>query len=450
MVKIITEKLQVNLNMADLDKVHRFGRSINGQPRPIIAKCFSLLVRDRIFQNVKKLVNTGITMREDLPEDVRSQRSNIRSLVLHARQLGHNTNVKGDSAHIDGHVYRHQDLDTLPRELSLAAATTVSTQNTICFQGKHNPLSNFYESQIVNADGHVCNSQFIVGVSDNTSDYYSNFAFQESGKNSQEEMLMVFNIRSIPRNLDCFVSEFNDVMQNNMNVICFTETWFNKDNVDVYKLCNYNGTHVFRTGKKGGGVSIFVRNRINYTRLNEFCYNENYLERVAIHIKVHEMNTAKNIILINMYRPPKAKLEQYMTTLEQMLEGISLRNEYIFIVGDFNIDLLNSGSDIHSTRLINLLLTYDLKPMITCPTRVNKNKDTLLDNIFTNFNEHNRTGVILNNISDHYPIFLSLGSSCGTSQQPKETTVNIWNYNINTISKYSRHIEEIELTLHYS
>ena len=291
----------------------------------------------------------------------------------------------------------------------------------------------------------VRSSQFIEGVSDNTSDYYSNFAFQESCKNSQEEMLMVFNIRSIPRNLDCFVSEFSDVIQNNMNVICFTETWFNKDNVDVYKLCNYNGTHVFRTGKKGGGVSIFVRNSINYTRLNEFCYNENYLESVAIHIKLHEMNTAKNIILINMYRPPKAKLEQYMTTLEQMLEGISLRNEFIFIVGDFNIDLLNSGSDIHSTRLINLLLSYELKPMITCPTRVNKNKDTLLDNIFTNFNEHNRTGVILNNISDHYPIFLSLGTSCGTSQQPKETMVDIWNYNINTISKYSRHIEEIEL-----
>ena len=97
-------------------------------------------------------------MREDLPEDVRSERSDIRSVVLHARQLGHNANAKGDSAHIDGHVYRHQELDTLPRELSLAVAKTVSTQNTICFQGKHNPLSNFYESQIVNADGHVCNN----------------------------------------------------------------------------------------------------------------------------------------------------------------------------------------------------------------------------------------------------------------------------------------------------
>ena len=124
---------------------------------------------------------------------------------------------------------------------------------------------------------------------------------------------------------------------------------------------------MFRTGKKGGGVSIFVRNSINYTRLNEFCYNENYLESVAIHIKSHEMNTAKNIILINMYRPPKAKLEQYMTTLEQMLEGISLRNEFIFIVGDFNIDLLNSRSDIHKTRLINLLLSYELKPMMFSP-----------------------------------------------------------------------------------
>ena len=70
----------------------------------------------------------------------------------------------------------------------------------------------------------VRSSQFIEGVSDNTSDYHSNFAFQESCKNSQEEMLMVFNIRSIPRNLDCFVSEFSDVIQNNMNVICYVIT----------------------------------------------------------------------------------------------------------------------------------------------------------------------------------------------------------------------------------
>ena len=50
---------------------HRYGRSWNGKPRPVIANCFLLAVRDSIMQNAKKLAGTGIFINEDLPEDAR-------------------------------------------------------------------------------------------------------------------------------------------------------------------------------------------------------------------------------------------------------------------------------------------------------------------------------------------------------------------------------------------
>ena len=76
-VRLISEHLQVNVGTADFDKIHRYGRSWNGKPRPVIAKCFPLAVRDSIMQNAKKLTGTGIFINEDLPEDARLQRASI-------------------------------------------------------------------------------------------------------------------------------------------------------------------------------------------------------------------------------------------------------------------------------------------------------------------------------------------------------------------------------------
>ena len=63
--------------------------------------------------------------------------------------------MKGDTVNIDGQSYRHRDLSLLPPELSLAAAKTVSTDTAIGFQGKQQPLSNFYRCQIRGTDGHI-------------------------------------------------------------------------------------------------------------------------------------------------------------------------------------------------------------------------------------------------------------------------------------------------------
>ena len=75
-----------------------------------------------------------------------------------------------------------------------------------------------------------------------------------------------------------------------------------------------------------------------------------------------------------------------------------------YIVGDFNINLLNSET---SANFINLISYYCFRPHISTPTRLNNeaNYTSLIDNIFSNTNNESYSGTICYDISDHLPIY---------------------------------------------
>ena len=158
-----------------------------------------------------------------------------------------------------------------------------------------------------------------------------------------------------------------------------------------------------------------------------------------------EVHSEKNVIVINIYRPPGTKVEQFMVSLEWMLEELSDREEYIYLVGDFNIDVTKYGigTENQSSRLSNLGLSYDFKPVISLPTRLGKNRNTILDNILTNYPGNNQSGVIQTSISDHFPVFVSLHQK-NTPELIREEN-KVWNYNKATITDYCKLIEEIEI-----
>ena len=75
-------------------------------------------------------------------------------------------------------------------------------------------------------------------------------------------------------------------------------------------------------------------------------------------------------------------------------------------MGDFNLDLLNT--DLHSAtnEFINALFSHFLYPLISRPTRLTSYSATLIDNIFTNnISASGDNGLIINDLSDHLPIF---------------------------------------------
>lgn len=54
---------------------------------------------------------------------------------------------------------------------------------------------------------------------------------------------------------------------------------------------------------------------------------------------------------------------------------------------------------------IDVMYSMSMFPTISKPTRITTHSATLIDKIFTNNADSNKSGVLMNGISDHLPVF---------------------------------------------
>ena len=93
--------------------------------------------------------------------------------------------------------------------------------------------------------------------------------------------------------------------------------------------------------------------------------------------------------------------------LQRTLSDPSVANKHVFILGDFNINLLNYDNHTPTRDFISLLLSQHYLPYIIHPTRVSHQSSTIIDHIFSNVcNLDTKSGNILTQIADHFPQFL--------------------------------------------
>ena len=83
-----------------------------------------------------------------------------------------------------------------------------------------------------------------------------------------------------------------------------------------------------------------------------------------------------------------------------------------YIVGDFNINLLQYEHDNKVQHYVDLLNCYDCRHIVTKPTRINQKnikRSSLLEHIYTNDCKYSITpGILVIDTSDHFPIFLEV------------------------------------------
>lgn len=78
-----------------------------------------------------------------------------------------------------------------------------------------------------------------------------------------------------------------------------------------------------------------------------------------------------------------------------------------FILGDFNINLATDNDNSTKYDFLNCLYSTSFFPTINVYTRESKTTNTIIDNVLTNIqNTRFDSGVMLSDISDHYPIVL--------------------------------------------
>lgn len=80
------------------------------------------------------------------------------------------------------------------------------------------------------------------------------------------------------------------------------------------------------------------------------------------------------------------------------LQFISSKEKPCILLGNFNIDMLKSESDL-SAEFLNILYISYLYPLTYKPTRITCSSATLIDNIVTNYFESAiNSGLLLNDI----------------------------------------------------
>ena len=93
--------------------------------------------------------------------------------------------------------------------------------------------------------------------------------------------------------------------------------------------------------------------------------------------------------------------------LTPLLDKASLENKFLFLAGDFNVDLLKANSNKDFADYPDILSSYHFLPHIILPTRVTDISNTIIDNIVFNSVEYNTvSGNLTSSISDHFPQFL--------------------------------------------
>ena len=147
-------------------------------------------------------------------------------------------------------------------------------------------------------------------------------------------------------------------------IIEITETWLHSRSPPFFNINGYSLIRTDRKNGRGGGVAFYLNDKLKFKIRNDISIRDT--ETLFIEI-LNKQN--KNIIVGLIYRPPSNPLDPFFDDLDAYIHILSTENKHIYLMGDFNIDLL-STTQTHGQRLKNLLYTYALHPHIDKPTRI--------------------------------------------------------------------------------
>ena len=238
----------------------------------------------------------------------------------------------------------------------------------------------------------------------------------QSISNEQADFtLLNLNIRSANKNLDQLRNCLKSI-NHNFTIIGLTETQLKDIPHGQLHLQGYKLEYMNRVGRKSGGICLYIRDDIEYKLRPELCKANCNFESCFIEV----INSkCRNIIVGGIYRS-HSPIDNFNTDLEQILQTLSKENKDYYLLGDFNIDLLKDGTDRPTSDFLDLIYSYHLVPTILKPTRITETSATLIDNILTNYNNNMKTGILVTDITDHFPTVFY--KNLNVIKQPKVDT----------------------------
>ena len=243
---------------------------------------------------------------------------------------------------------------------------------------------------------------------------------EQLGINGEFNVLHI-NARSVKNKIDHI---YNFLMNSGVDwsIVCVSETWLNEHTEHLFQMDGFSMYACSRLDGVGGGTAIYVNTRLESNERIDLKNTD--FEACFIEVSLQLQSKKKRVIIGSIYKPPSSNSNVFLEYLEKLLNVLERETCCKILAGDFNFDLNNVKKDKHSVTFSNLLLSYGFLPTISQPTRVDSNSSALLDNIFVNdMSFVAKSGVIIDDMSDHFPIFTSFIFKCYTNEERRTVTI---------------------------
>ena len=159
--------------------------------------------------------------------------------------------------------------------------------------------------------------------------------------------MLSLNCQSISAKFDKFKLFLDDVNnQNPISIICIQEAWGHEDiHMDYFSLHNYTLVNANRRLTTHGGLIIYIHNDFEFKELNgelPITHTSNMFE--SLFVEVWRKNCMyQKYIIGNIYRLPLYSSDDLTTFTNEYVDILNMfrnRSKFVYLCGDFNIDLL--------------------------------------------------------------------------------------------------------------
>ena len=203
-----------------------------------------------------------------------------------------------------------------------------------------------------------------------------------------------------------FIDYVND--QCPISVICIQESWGHEGiDMSYFSLPNYKMINQNRRLSAHGGLITYIHDDFAYKELNsELPITSTSTLSESLFLEVWQKRFAKQKYIIgNVYRLPSYISDDVISFIIQysdLLNIIRARSKFVYVCGDYNIDLLKINSDNEYCSFYENVLSSSFAPKITLPTMICDATSTLIDNVYTNvIDKEHICGILVRPISDH-------------------------------------------------
>ena len=211
--------------------------------------------------------------------------------------------------------------------------------------------------------------------------------------------ILSINIRSIRKNFNLLLLLLQSI-KHKYSIITLCETWLFEGEEEMYHIPGYKMYSISRAHtNRSGGLIIYASDNLNTSPFESATFINESFDSLFIKIIIKNQEHSLGVI----YRSPSVRISNFINHLDNMLLN-KLPDDHTTICGDFNLNLLSppSQTGIEFTSIIN---NKNLNAFITIPTRPGRinNEGTLIDHIWSTYNENVKSMVIDYPISDHFP-----------------------------------------------